>query len=231
MASHTHVEEDMDPLVEWQDPNAHPPMPDHFIVCPLTPNQLRDYYSLASLGGVTAFYSKQEQAMIDFFTNPPLTKPIHTHQTKKAKASMTPLAPSTMDTREKAMREFVGFAHKWLHLPPTMEHVLNPQVVAKYFGFHAAKGNQVASLKTIGSNLHEVSKFVKSNKCPKSFLGALGKEEAKAIDDWYTNLNGHILASISSHYQAKEQGITLWSVWQAVQAKWDTFLGKLHVSE
>lgn len=223
-------EEGVDPILEWQDPQAHPSMPDHFIGCPLSLDQLKEYYSLPSIGGLTSFYLKQEKAMTDYYTNPPLTKAIPIGQTKKAKASMTEIAPSTMETRVKVMREFVGFAHKWLHLPSTMEHALNPQVVAKYFGFHVAKGNQEGYLKTIGTNLHQASMFVASPHCPKSTHGAQDDEHTKATMDWYTNLNGHILASISSHYQAKEHGITLWSAWQAVEAKWGTFLDKFKVS-
>lgn len=224
------VDEDVDPIKEWQDPQAYPSMPDHFIGCPLSLDQLKEHYSLASIGGITSFYLKQEKAMKEYYTNPPLTKAIPTSQTKKAKASMTEIAPSTLETRVKVMREFVGFSHKWLHLPSTMEHALNPQVVAKYFGFHVAKGNQEGYLKTMGTNLHQVAMFVASTHCPKSTHGALDDAQVKATMDWYTNLNGHILASISSHYQAKEQGITLWNVWQAVLTKWDTFFGKLKVS-
>lgn len=221
-------EVDIDPITEWRDPMGYPSMPDHFIGCPLQGDQLKDYFSLSSIG-VTAFYLTQEKAMVDYFTNPPLTKDIHTSTHKKAKVAMAQIASSTMDTRQKVMRDFIGFSHHWLNLPITMEHVLNPQVVAKYFGFHVAKGNQETYMKVIATHLHQVAYFASSPHCPKTTKARRGDDSLQGIMSWYTNLNGSILASISSHYKAKERGITLWSVWQAVTTKWETFVAKLKV--
>lgn len=220
-------DEDVDPIKAWQDPNAYPPMPKHFITCPLNHGQLHEPYSMDSIG-LTSFYLKQEKAMVDFFTQPPFTKPVITSPPKKAKASMASVAPSTMETRVKVMRDFIGFTTKWLHLPSTMEHVLNPQVVAKYFGYHEKKGSKGGYMKNIATHFHQVAHFVTSGECPLS-SHAKDKEEEKAIMDWYTNINGHLLATLDTHIKAKEKGITLWSVWLVVISLWDAFLGKLKV--
>jgi len=230
MGDHNTTEEDidMDSITTWRDPKAFPSKPDHFIVCPLDGDQLKESYSLSSIG-VTSFYKTQEKAMIDYFTHPPLSKVIHTSTHKKAKLSMSEVAPSTLETRVKVMRDFIGFCTFWLHLLITMEHVLNPQVVAKYLGFHVAKGNQESYMKVIATHLHQVASFVSSPLCPKATILQGDVDSIKSIMAWFTNLNGSILASISTHCKAKKKGITLWSVWQAVTTKWDTFLAKLKV--
>ena len=187
-------------------------------------------YTLSTLG-LTAFYLKQEKAMVSFFTNPPLTKAISTSPSKRAKANMAEVASSTMDTRVRFMRDFVGFSHKWQLFPPTLELVMAPQLVAKYFGFHVAKGNQASYMKNIASHLHQVANFVVSPHCPKTTtIVPKDKDTLKEIMDWYTNLNGSLLASITTHMEAKGHGITLWSVWQGVEAKWQAFQHNLKVS-
>jgi hypothetical protein len=215
-------------IMEWQDPKAFPFYPPDFIVCPLKGGTLKEAYSLSTLG-VPASYLNQEKAMVEFFSNPPLTKPLPTTTPKRVKASMEPLEPSTIETRVRTMREFVGFCSKWLNLTPTMELVMHPQQVAKFIGFHVAKGTSESTLKRIATHLEQVaSKFITSGHCPST--STMGMHDERGILEWYTNLNGKIMASISTHYTTKDHGITLWSVWQACLTKWEAFLAKLKVS-
>lgn len=217
--------DEWDPIKEWVDPNAYPFFPKHFIPCPLTHDELKQPFSL-DVVGIPSFYRAQEKAMVEFYTSKPFTIP--TSPTKKAKASMAALAPDTLDLRVRVMREFIGFTTKWLHLPATMEHVLNPQVVAKYIGFHVAKGNKESYMHSTSIHLSQVATFVNLEDCPKR-LDPLDDATWRKVDGWYTNIKG-FLASISTHYQAKEKGITLWSVWQAVLSMWASFLAKFKVS-
>lgn len=68
---------------------------------------------------------------------------VPTRPTKKGTPRMAPYEPSTIQSRTKTMSMFVGFCSKVLALEPTMEHTTDPQVVAKYWGWHQLRGTQV----------------------------------------------------------------------------------------
>lgn len=220
---------DEDPTKVWQDPHSHPHIPDHIIMCPLGQDELKnEFYSLTHQG-VPSFYLKQERLLKEISSNKPLTMDLPTSSTKKARRSMAPLAPATIEMRVRVMREFIGFCARWLHLPPTMEHVLNPQVVAKYMGFHLAKGNKESTLHLYATHLHQVaSTFVSTTMCPKA-LPPLASPTLTMpnVMAWYTNLIAKLLASSPTH-KAKPN-LTLWGVWQACLTKWDSFQDKLKV--
>lgn len=225
------VDED-DPIKAWQDPSSHPDLPSTFIPCPLSKEQLAEPYSLTTTGATTPFYTKQEAAMRQFYIDPPLTKPISSPSTSKrgAKASMQPMAEPTIATRARTMAELVGFAAKWLHMEPSMELASNPIVVAKYIGFHVAKGTKESTLTKITTHLHQVHlTFIPSTACPK--LTHHDPPHASKVNDWYTNLCAKMLASVTKHYKAKEEGTTLWQVWEAISHKWQAFQAKLKVCE
>ncbi len=226
--------EDEATLASWQEATSYPIFPSGYIECPLSPKQLGERYSLTHVAPIEldqdATYGKQEEAMESFSLDPPLTKPIPSHMAhkKRAKHNMKPISHPTLETRVRTLREFVGFAYKWLDLSPTMELVLHPQVVAKYFGFHVAKGTQEGTLKRIATHLHQATTFVLSKECPKT-PPLLSQAHITSTLEWYTNLNGKILASISTTYKAKERGTTLWEVWESTTTKWANFLARLKV--
>ncbi|MFN7835816.1 MAG: hypothetical protein ACK5NY_08555 [Burkholderiaceae bacterium] len=215
---------EQDPIKVWRDPTSYPFIPDHFIECPLGQDDLsHEYYSLSSQG-VPSFYLKQENLMKENSMDKPLTTHTTTSPSKRAK-TMASLAPSTLRMRVRVVREFIGFCAKWLHLPITMEHVLNPQVVAKYMGFHVAKGTSESSLHVYATHLHQVAlTFVTTPTCPK-MLPSIDAPTLASIMEWFSNLNSKLLASITSHYKAKPN-LTLWRVWEACLSKWHTFQAK-----
>lgn len=221
--------DDEDIIKVWQDPSTHQETPDNFIPCPLSKEQLAEHYSLTFTGATTPFYTKQEAAMRKFYLDPPLSKPITSSpHSRQGKTSMTPMAVSSIETRAKTLDEFAGFSAKWLHLEPTMELASNPQVVAKYVGFHVAKGTNESTINKITTHLHQVClTFLPSTSCPK--LTHQDPTQLSKVNDWYTNLCGKMLASISKHYQARDEGITLWKVWEATSHKWDAFQAKFKV--
>lgn len=224
--------EDEASFASWQESSSYPTFPSGYIECPLTAKQLGERYSLTHVAPMEleqdATYGMQEEAMASFSLDPPLTKPIPTTHKKKAKHNMRPISHPTLETRVRTLREFVGFAFKWLELTPTMELVMHPQVVAKYFGFHVAKGTQEGTLKRIATHLHQATTFVLSKECIKT-PPSLSQAHINSTLGWYTNLNGKILASISTTYKAKERGTTLWEVWEATTTKWSKFLANLKV--
>lgn len=227
-------DDDGDSFESWLEHSSYPSFPSGYIECPLSSKQLDERYSLNHVAPQvlepTTTYSTQEEAMESFFLNPPLTKSTPTHFTKKRKAmhNMKAISHPTLETRKRTLREYVGFAYKWLELRPTMELVLHPQVVTKYFGFHVAKGTQEGTLKRIATHLHQATSFVLSKHCPKT-PPQFSQEHITSTLEWFTNLNGKLLASISTTYKAKERGTTLWEVWNATTLKWSTFIAKLKV--
>jgi hypothetical protein len=219
-----HVDDDA--IKVWQDPSSYPAIPDHFIECPLGEQELeREYYSL-TYQGVPSFYLKQEKLLEEVSTDKPLTTPTKTSSTKRAKTTMASLSPSTIKMRLRVMREFIGFCVKWLLLAPTMEHVMDPQVVAKYMGFHVAKGTLEGSLHVYATHLHQVAiTFVNTPKCPK-ILPPILDHFKPAIMEWFANLNSKLLSSMSIHPKPKSN-ITLWRVWEACLSKWHTLQSKM----
>lgn len=219
-----------DPIKAWVGSIANPTTPDDYIPCPLTGTQLSQPYSLDQQDASTPFYKKQEKAMRAFYNNPPLNKAITTSSSKRGKATMQPLSSSTIDLRVRTLNELVGFCAKWLNLPATMEHALNPHIVAMYLGFHVAKGSSHATLTKIANQLKQAQlTFINQDYCPK-MLPNPSPSFTSTLNDWYTNLGGKF-SSMEKHHKAKLESTTLWMVWEATTSKWNTFLAKLKVSE
>lgn len=229
------VDVDEDPTEVWQSHDVYPTIPHAYIPCPLSKGQLDECYSLPLVAphemAPNKLYAKQENAMCAFYLDPPLTKPMPTNTKGKAKHYMRPLSSQTLDTRVRTLREYVGFAYKWLGVKATMELVVHPQVVAKFFGFHVAKGTQEGTLVRIATHLSQATSFIMSTHCPKPQGPPMGPTHLKATSQWYTNLNGKLLASIRSTYKSREKPATLWNVWEATLSKYAKFVAKLKVSK
>lgn len=227
------VDVDEDPMEVWQSHDVYPTIPHAYIECPLSKDQLGEAYSLPLVSpqdmAPSSLYAKQENAMCAFYQDPPLTKPTPSNPKGRAKHYMRPLAAQTLDTRVRTVREYVGFAYKWLGVQATMELVLHPQVVAKYFGFHVAKGTQEGTLKRIATQLSQATTFVMSSHCPKPKAPPMGPTHLKATSQWYTNLNGKLLASINASHTTRGKLVTLWNVWEATLTKYAKFVAKLKV--
>lgn len=73
--------------------------------------------------------------------------------TKKGRASKKPKMAaqedSTILTRKRVLAQYMGFLVKFLHLHATMEHVMDPLLVAKFIGFQEAKGNKPGTINKV----------------------------------------------------------------------------------
>ena len=135
---------------------------------------------------------------------------------------MKPLASSTLKTRIRVLREYVGFVVKWLLGEPTMEHVMCPNFVSKYLGFLDAKGIAKATMKKTVNHLGQTVGFVTSLQFPTP-----KSREASWLRDvgsWYGNVQGGLHQQIrlaKAHIQPKL--FSLWSAMQYANAKWADF--------
>lgn len=196
-------------------------IPDSIIDCPLTPNQLSQPYSLGWPTHTEAevaegtLYASQEAAFKEFLKNPPLSKRKREDRASN-KANMKGKAQSTITVKSRYLREFVGFAHKWLGLNPTYEWVAEPQVVARFLGFLASKGLSIKTMSNVATDLKMAFPFVRDH-CPGD--AEWPDEHMVSTDAWYSNLTGKLRAEFE-HVPKQLIDITLWSIWEQSNAMW-----------
>lgn len=147
-------------------------------------------------------------------------------------APLTCVKESTISTMEKVLVHYMGFLCLHLHLQPSMDHVMDPMLVAKYWGFHCLKNTSVATIKRDVSCLKTVTYFIAS----KAINGtqALNNKTLKKVDGWYSNL----VRQLSSQAKAisKEappitstKGITLWEMWDTTTTAIDELVVEVKV--
>lgn len=221
--------EDMedDPMKLWKSTKAWDTFPDdNYIPCPLQGDILHAPYSLPNvMEEEPSLYMRQVEAYTIWMGNPPLTK---TSMYSKA-PKMSPLDPDTIHSRLTTIDYLAGFAKQHLGLEPTMELILFPQVVAKFNGFHLARGNSTTYIKKHATNMAMAIDFVISTHCPK--LIPYGEVYIRHVVEWHHNLNSKMFASITPHPSTKApQDVTLFDVWNHINASWDKFKGDFEVS-
>lgn len=138
-------------LLQWKSSGPWPEFPDHLIPCPLEGEQLNNtYYSLERVQEAALEpgqpYHEQNDALGAFLTDPPLTK----NQLGK-RVRMAGIGATSIAIRRQELSKFVGFLVMYLHQLPNMQHVMQPQLVAKYLGFLKARGLEWSSIKKVGA--------------------------------------------------------------------------------
>lgn len=137
-------------LLQWKSSAPWPEFPDHLIPCPLEGEQLKNmYYSLERVQQAALEpgqpYHEQNEALGPFLADPPLTK----NQMGK-RVRMAGIGATSIAIRRQELSKFVGFLVMYLHQLPNMQHVMQPQLVAKYLGFLKARGLEWTSIKKVG---------------------------------------------------------------------------------
>lgn len=218
---------DEDDRALWESVSAWDRLPAYLPSCPLEPEELRVPYSLSRVQphalAAGSLYNRQVEAMQQFYTDPPLTKP-----SKKHKPAMKALALSTLATRQRTLDEFVGFAVKWLAYEPTFELVMKPLAAAKFLGFLLARDCAISTLRRAAIHLSQAVTFVISEHCPGSKKWTAAWMDQ--VDDWYANLNsrlGALLASYPRNYISVD--LTLWEAWEYSHAAWSAFKAAFQV--
>ena len=133
---------------------------------------------------------------------------------------------------QRVVRQFVGFCALYLELAPTMDHVMDPLCVAKYWGFHVAKGTSVASIKKDMACLSQMPFYI-YNKCINGTT-TFDKDYTKEVQKWYTNLLSQLKAKLKAITKATTpssltKGITLHEVWESLTQEIDGHIEVLKV--
>lgn len=113
-----------------------------------------------------------------------------------------------------------------------MDHVMEPICVAKYWGFHVAKGTSVASIKRDISCLSQMPFYI-YNKCINGTT-TFGKGITKEVQRWYTNLLAQLKSKAKAINNATTppsltKGIHLHEVWVSLNQEIDEHIGELEV--
>lgn len=219
---------------EWLDTTSPSTFPKDYIPCPLPTPMLHESYSLTHhspqvLDG-PSIYLDQEQAYIKSCKESNLTTHTPTTTYKRHKPNQKSYSPQTIESRVSTMRNFIGFCVLHLHLEPIWEHIMDPSLVAKYFGFHMARCTSFATLSNQATNLKSIATFVPTNDCPKSTPQVhFSPTYISRVMEWLTNLKSKAFVECKEHKEEKPIGSSLWSVWEHTQHKWEAFQAKLKV--
>ena len=140
--------------------------------------------------------------------------------------------PSTIESKLKSINQFVGFCVTHLNLEASMEHVMDPMLVAKFWGFLMAKGGQLSTFKKVASHLKESIPYIASHHIP--ITKTWSNKQVKNVTKWYTNLSAKLNAQVNLASKTKPtsliEDITLWEIWEAVRAERDALLKEWEVS-
>lgn len=130
------------------------------------------------------------------------------------------------------MDQFVGFCVKHLHLEPTVEHVMEPMLVCKFWGFMMAKGMAMSTFKKQAGHLKDAITYIGQGHIIEGKTWS--KKNEKQLIRWYTNLTSKLSAQIRVANQMKPQAangdISLWEIWEVVKEEREELLKELEVS-
>lgn len=216
--------EEEDAIAAWKGREAWDDFPNQIIPWPLSTQEATNcYYSMANPPPTldTSIYDSQVAQLTKHMKDPPLNKASNSPWKRPKLAAYK---QDTIDTRLKNVSQFVGFCYHHLDLPPTLEHCMDPQCVAKFWGFLVARGLKASSINTSIKNLAEIPLYMEAlphitHTYPLPFL--------EKLHTWYGNLGSKL------HFQAKavavarppqQHTISLHSIWEASRQEWDDLL-------
>lgn len=213
---------------DWKSYNENVDFPKGIIYCPLHEDALKLAYSINCASRRDSsldlnMYIQQIEAYKVEMRHPSL------HQHQCAPKSIKPLEALTIDSYSRAMDEFVGFCSLHLDCVPTMDLIMYPQLIAKYMGFHVARGNSPSTLNKIARQLMRGIWFVISSNCP-NITRAYNVDTTKEVVDWLTCLEHATHHAIPIHTKFTTCSTTLYQVWQCIDTKWETFISHFEVS-
>lgn len=134
-------------IEEWQQDGGHPTFPPDTISCPLSQGALRACYSMEhvcpeQLVAGSAF-AKQLEQLGSLLMKPPLNLRRPRGTPASFRQHMRPLNALSCQNYIRFISQFVGFCHLHLGKDPSLSLLAKPMLLAKYFGFHDAKGTSV----------------------------------------------------------------------------------------
>lgn len=132
----------------------------------------------------------------------------------------------------KVMRQFVGFSVLHLELEPTMALVMDPMVVAKYWGFHVSKGTSVSTIKKDMSYISQVPFYMYNQVIPN--ITKISRGDTKEVMAWYNNLLTQLTSQVKALNKSTipitiSKAITLYEIWECTKKEIDEHLEELEV--
>ncbi|KAL4457988.1 hypothetical protein ABPG75_012853 [Micractinium tetrahymenae] len=217
------AEEDDEELQAWRSPEPFGGFPDGPTPCPLAPEHplLTLRYSLSTQSSVDTTVSKrQATALGQIMRDRPASLPPRPLARRQPPGSFS---ISTIQDRCKIASQFVGFCALVMRMKPTLEHVLDAQVVAKYWGWLKARGVAVSTLRKIMTHLAELAPFVNSKHCPRITQSRRASaEHMMELDGWFTRVIAKLQSEVSQqrHATSSSGGITFTQIWDSLHAEW-----------
>lgn len=212
---------------DWKayDPNNE--FPSGLIYCPLDDDALKQAYSMPSLVKMNSSleinkYMAQMEAYKVEMGHPSL------HQHPCAPSDIQQLETTTIASYSRTIDEFVGFCLLHLDVDPSIELIMFPQLIAKYMGFHLARGNSPSTLNKIARQMMRGVWFAISYECPNKTY-TFTSDAINEVVRWLTSLEHDTHHAIPIHPKFITNGTTLYHLWQSIDTKWDTFKSNFEV--
>lgn len=182
---------------DWKGYDVDSDFPKGIIYCPLDEDVLKQPYSIHSVlkkdpSLDLSIYMSQMEAYKVEMGHPSL------NQHPCAPMGLRPLETPTIASYSRAIDEFVGFCSLHLGFEPSMELIMYPQLIAKYMGFHMAKGNSPSTLNKIARQMMRGIWFVISHECPNKDT-TYSSQAIIEVVNWLSNLEHDTHHDISIH--------------------------------
>lgn len=213
---------------DWKVYDENNPFPRGIPYCPLDEDALNIPYSILSVSkrdpslDISIYMAQMEAYKVEM-GHPSL------HQHPSAPHDIKQLETTTILSYSRTIDEFVGFCVLHLDDDATMELIMYPQLIAKYMGFHLAKGNSDSTLNKIARQMMRAIWFTISYDCPHKTT-THSMDIINEVVSWLTSLEHDTHHAIHIHPKFTTYGTTLYQVWQGIDTKWDTFTSNFEVS-
>jgi hypothetical protein len=188
--------------------------PDSIPLCLLDDEELWGPYSLTATANHLAAkgtkWGKQQAALEKFKTQPPLS----------SHGRVSKVGGTTLELMMRSLDEYMGYAHKYHAVSPSMDLVMQPSMFSKFMAFKLARGNAASTLLRTAQQVSLVVPFVLSGHCPQ--VQTWGPGHAAQVKHWYSNLKGGYRQEQSAT-PSKRSALSLADQWEAVDAGWTAF--------
>lgn len=182
--------------------------------CPLTSAQAQEGFSLRAefpeyFEDGTLFMQQVDAAM-EFFDDPPVGCGLK-----------MPIEPQTFDIWLDSAQQYLGFLRKYEGLEPSLEHLRNTTLLAKFHSFRLARGNGWNTMKIEFVNLGNWIPFIFF---PGNFPGLPAVPDAArlATKSWIKEIVARALAEAGKPENRRRETPTvhLAQVWEAQEQEW-----------
>lgn len=171
-------------------------------------------------------YQQQLDAITAVLKKPSLNKSVGTRKRNRVQTQQ-PAADASIKTRIRHLNCFMGFCINWQGCQASMEPLTDTILIAKYIGFHIARGNTLTTIQqhvfcikdTVGTIFPQL-------KCPG--VPKLTSMQLQKYLEWTSNVIYRCRSEVAGQPKA-EAGCTLWEVWEHTKAENSKLQGIIEV--